>query len=92
MYYTKNDSLVIEELQIKEKHQRTILCYRLFKYMIGMLSDDIATVEAFAHKENHNSHQFMKNLGMMNVGDESGKFIHLRGKAEYIKQKKLSRH
>ena len=92
MYYTRGDLLMIEELQIKEKHQRTRLCYRLFKYMLGMLPDDIATVEAFEHKENHNSHQVMKNLGMTIADDSLGKFIHLRGKAEYIRQKKLSRH
>ena len=92
MYYTRGDLLMIEELQIKEKYQRTRLCYRLFKHLIEVLPDNIDTVEAYAHKGNHNSQQVMKNLGMTCVGDESGAFVHLRGKAEYIKQKKLSRH
>ena len=92
MYYTRNDALMIEELQIKEKYQRTRLCYRLLKYLIEVLPDNIETVEAYAHEENYISQLVMKNLGMTSVGDESRKFVHLRGKAEYIKQKKLSRH
>ena len=91
MYYTKNELLMIEELQIKEEYQRTRLCYRLLKYLIEELPDEITLVEAYAHKDNHNSQHVMKNLGMQPL-DEEGRFVHLRGSARYIKEKKLSRH
>ena len=90
-YYTKDDLLMIEELQINEKYQRTRLCYRLLKHMIGILPDRITTVEAYSHKSNQNSRSIMKNMGMQEF-DEEGHFVHMRGYAQYIKEKKLSRH
>ena len=82
MYYTRDDLLMIEELQIKERHQRTLLLYRLFTYLTEIFSSKIARIEAFANVENHRSLELMKYLEFDIIGkDEKYDLFHLCAKA-----------
>ena len=86
MYYTRGELLMVEELQLKKKFQRTRAFYMLCKYFISVLPREIATVEAYALKNNFNSQGIMQYLGMEFVSHESEfPLVHLRGSAEKIK-------
>lgn len=85
MYYTRGALLMVEELQLKKKFQRTRVFYMLCKHMISILPREIATVEAYALKNNLNSQEIMKYLGMEFLPQESeSPLVHLRGSAEKI--------
>ena len=79
MYYTRDDLLMIEELQLKEKYQRTLLLHRLFTYLTELLSSGCSRIEAYANEENYRSLSLMKYLGF-NIVDknERRKLFHLR--------------
>ena len=86
MYYTRGELLMIEELQLKKKFQRTRAFYMLCKHFISVLPREITTVEAYALKNNFNSQGIMQYLGMEFVPHESEfPLVHLRGSAEKIK-------
>ena len=90
MYYTRGELLMVEELQLKKKFQRTRTFYLLCKHLIGSMPSEISTVEAYALKNNLNSQGIMQYLGMDFVSHESGfPFVHLRGSAEKIKSRFL---
>ena len=94
-YYTKDDLLMIEEVQLKERYQRTRMLYLLCKHLSDALPENIRLIEAYAHKTNLNSRSVMKNLGMEELGEQKtpfGELVHLSGSVQYIKYKKLSRH
>lgn len=48
-----------------------------------MLPTNVEYIEAFADKQNINSQNLMKKLGMI-FTDSSYEFVHLRGEAEQI--------
>lgn len=79
MYYTRGDLLMVEELQLKEKYQRTLLLHRLFTYLTEILSSGCSRIEAYANEENYRSLSLMKYLGF-NIVDknERRKLFHLR--------------
>ncbi|MEE1327410.1 MAG: GNAT family N-acetyltransferase [Oscillospiraceae bacterium] len=84
-YYTRNDLLMIEEVQISRQYQRTFVFYRLCKYLLGNLSKDIRIIEAYADKRNHASIKLMGKLGMVTVEEDESAFIHMRGSAQTIR-------
>ena len=90
MYYTRGELLMIEELQLKKKFQRTRMFYLLCKYLMSILPSDISIVEAYALKNNLNSQGIMQYLGMDFVTHEIGlPLVHLRGSAQKIKARFL---
>ena len=90
MYYTRGELLMVEELQLKKKFQRTRMFYFLCKHLMSVLSSDISIVEAYALKNNLNSQGIMQYLGMEFVPHEVGfPLVHLRGSAEKIKERFL---
>jgi len=92
-YYTCNDLLMIEEIQIIKKYQRTRLFYQMCKNLEQILPDDIEYVEAYADKRNVNSQLIMKNCEMQEIeGNMDSPFVHFRGSVQSIKNKKLSRN
>ena len=90
MYYTRGELLMVEELQLKKKFQRTRMFYFLCKHLISVLPSDISIVEAYALKNNLNSQGIMQYLGMDFVPHEiEFPLVHLRGSAEKIKERFL---
>ena len=88
MYYTRGELLMVEELQLKKKFQRTRVFYTLCKHFISILPCEITTVEAYALKNNLNSQEIMKYLGMEFVPRENEfPLVHLRGSAQKIKER-----
>ena len=78
-YYTRNDLLMIEEIQIKKEYQRTTIFLSLLRKLRSGLRDDIAYVEAFAEKRNVASQKLMTKLGMAEKTTEGADFAHFRG-------------
>ena len=90
MYYTRSELLMVEELQLKKKFQRTRMFYFLCKHLMSILPSDISIVEAYALKNNLNSQGIMQYLGMDFVPHESEfPLVHLRGSAQKIKERFL---
>ena len=85
-YYTRNDLLMVEEVQIAKEYQRTFLFYRLCKQLLNTLPEEIRIIEAYADKRNHASIKLMGKLGMNIIEDEDqSTFIHMRGSAQAIR-------
>ncbi len=86
-YYIRDKLLMVEEIQLKKKYHRTLLFYRLCKYLISVMPDDLQTVEAYADKRNRNSIRLMEKLGMQPCEpDADSPFVHMRGPAESVYQ------
>lgn len=84
-YYTRNDLLMIEEIQISRQYQRTFVFYRLCKHLMDTLPEQISIIEAYADKRNHASIRLMGKLGMVTVEEDESAFIHMRGSAQAIR-------
>ena len=82
-YYIRGSMLMVEELQIIKEYQRTCLFYRFCKYLLSVLPRDLQTIEAYAHRENHQSIRMMQRLGMQSC-EENTSFVHLCGSTEAI--------
>lgn len=77
MYYTRGELLMIEELQLKDAYQGTLLFYKAVKYLVEMFSDKISRVEAYALKKNKRSIDLMRDTGFFEIHDTIGtKFLH----------------
>ncbi len=88
MYYTGGELLMIEELQIKERYQRTLLLHKLFTYLTELLSSGCARIEAFASEKNYRSLDLMKYLGFCTIGkNEKYNLFHLCAKASDVTSK-----
>ena len=85
-FYTRDDLLMMEEVQLAKPYHRSFLFYRLCRFLLHQLPPEIAFVEAYAEKRNTHSLRIMEKLGMEVVGEE-GPFVHLRGDAVPIKEK-----
>ena len=86
MFYTRNDLLMVEELQIRRKYQGGLLFLRLCRKLLRELPLGIRTVEAYAHRSNDRSRRLMAGLGMTDVPEDSP-FLHLRGDYAVVWQK-----
>ena len=84
-YYTRNDLLMVEEVQIAKEYQRTFLFYRLCKHLLDTLPEQISIIEAYADKRNHASIRLMGKLGMVTVEEDESAFIHMRGSAQAVR-------
>ena len=84
-YYIQEQMLMIEELQIKKEHQRTLLFYRLCKHLLSVVPKDLQTIEAYAHRQNEKSICMMQKLGMKACDiDPDSPFVHMKGVVEKI--------
>ena len=79
MYYTRQDLLMVEELQIQKEYQRTCIFYILCSFLAKHLPAGVSCIEAFAHKPNKYSQKLMRRLGMQLVDDNHPDFVHYRG-------------
>lgn len=87
MYYTRDDLLMIEEVQLSKKHQKTMLFYRLCSFFSDALPNNIEFVESFVHKSNIYSLSMQKKLGMEIIDFRNEKLYHLRGDAKAIRNR-----
>ncbi len=77
-YYTNDTILMIEEIQLKPKYQRTMLLYEFCKFMKAIIPSEITYIEAYADKRNTNSQKLTEALGMKII-DNEGNYYHFRG-------------
>lgn len=87
-FYTRNDLLMVEELQIRRRYQGGLLFLRLCRKLLADLPEQIRIVEAYAHRSNDRSRKMMGRLGMAEL-PEDGPFVHLRGDADWIRKQFL---
>ena len=85
-FYTRQELLMVEEVQIRKDYHRSFLFYRLCRRLREDLPETVTVVEAYAEKRNLYSQKLMQKLGMQ-ILEEEGPFVHLRGQAEAIKQR-----
>lgn len=79
-YYTREQLLMVEELQITKEHQKTCLFYQLCKHLLSVLPSQLQTIEAYADKRNQNSIRLMEKLGMQACESaEELPFVHMCG-------------
>lgn len=85
MFYTRDELLMVEEVQIRKEYQGGLLFLRMCRKLLGDLPDTIRRVEAFAHRGNGRSRSLMERLGMYAVEEEADSpFVHLRGDARTV--------
>lgn len=83
MFYTRDDLLMVEEVQIRRGNQGGLLFLGLCRKLLADLPEQIRWVEAYAHRGNHRSRKLMGRLGMAELPEDSP-FVHLRGDARKI--------
>ena len=88
MFYTRDDLLMVEEVQLQREYQGGLLFLRLCRKLLADLPQEIRTVEAYAHRSNGRSRKLMTRLGMVELPDASP-FVHLRGELESIRKRYL---
>jgi len=85
-YYTREQMLMVEEIQLHSSYHRTMLFYRFCKHLAAVLPENIEYVEAYADRRNLNSQRIMRKLGMeITECGENSQFVHLRGLVEPIR-------
>ena len=87
MYYTRENMIMIEELQLAKKYQRTRALHSLCHFMIEILPESIEFIESFVDKRNLNSLSLQQMLGLTIVNEVNEKLLHLRGDARIFKSK-----
>lgn len=90
-YYTRDDLLMIEELQLRGDYQRSTVFISMVRALIRLLPEGLRHVEAYADKRNLASLALMQRLGMLMLNDEDESFAHLRGDAGKIRSLFLHR-
>lgn len=86
-YYTRGELLMVEEVQLRRDHQRSLLLRRIVKILAQTLPGEICRVEAYADRRNLRSRALMEKLGMKLLpGEEESPYVHLRGSAGEIRQ------
>ena len=83
-YYTNDTNLMIEEIQLKPKYQRTMLLYEFCKFMKAIIPNDITYIEAYSDKRNVISQKLMQDLGMKIINDD-GKYYKFHGFIKILK-------
>lgn len=87
MYYTRENLLMIEEVQLSKKHQKTMAFFRLCKYLMSNLPENIQTIEAYADIRNVNSIKLQRSLGMRKTDSEDLQMYHFIGDAKKIRKR-----
>ena len=87
-YYTSDDLLMIEEVQIIKRLQKTLLFYKMCRHLANTLPLTIRYIEAYADKRNIYSQRLMQKIGMKQtktVCDPA--FVHLRGNCAPLRKR-----
>lgn len=88
MFYTRDDLLMVEEVQLRRVYQGGLLFLRLCRKLLTDLPEQIHIVEAYAHRQNDRSRKLMERLGMVEL-PEDALFVHLRGDGSAIRKRFL---
>lgn len=92
-YYINADtnSLMMEEIQIKNEFQGTGLFSEFYRWMIKQLPDNLLYAEAYANKKNYRSMGILEHLGLIRSGENNnGNSFYYKGSyADFIKKYKL---
>lgn len=84
-YRVTEDTMEVDEIEIKPEYQRTMVFYRFGQFMIDQMLDDVKYLTSYVHKENHYSQSIHESLGMECVGEnKSGTSWFYRGEAAKI--------
>lgn len=77
-YYVNDvsSSLMMEEIQIKEKYQGTGLFSDFYRWLVSKLPKDIKFVEAYSHKNNCKSQNILEHLRLIKTGENSSLFYY----------------
>lgn len=79
-YYTNSDSLMMEEIQIKEEYQGTGLFNTFYSWLVVKLPEDIKYVEAYANKKNVKSQGILEHMGLVKSGEnKNGNSFYYKG-------------
>lgn len=79
-YSHRENTLMVDEVEIRRDYQRSMLFYRLGQYLLTDLPENIRYVESYVNKRNGNSLSIHKKLGMEIIGENrSGSSWHFRG-------------
>lgn len=77
-FYTRQELLVIEEVQLKKEFQKTTAFLQLCRFLGENLPPEIRYIEAYADSRNVLSQKLMEKLGMRKIGEMS-EFVQFRG-------------
>ncbi len=77
-YYVNGELFMMEEIQLKREYWHCGAFGEFYRWLLPLLPDGIARVEAFAHKKNENSRSILRHLGLRPI-DENENHIHFRG-------------
>lgn len=86
-YYTRDQLLMIEEMQIKKEYQRTMLFCCFCRHLVRLIPDNIIYLEAYADKRNIRSQALMHKLGMEKTDEKAvSPFVHYRGSLQKVRK------
>ena len=86
-YSIHKDIILIEEVEIAPEYQRTLLFYRVLKYVSNIIPKNIEYAEAYINKHNSNSQRIARKLGMQIVGENpNGHSFRYRGELSSFKK------
>lgn len=75
-----NDTVIIDEVEIKVRYQRTMMFYKFCQYMVNHLPKNVRWFESYVRKDNDNSISVHESLGMKRTGENlSGTSWHYLG-------------
>ena len=83
-YYVNNGVFMVEEVQLKPKHQRTLLLYELCRFLTDVIPSDTQYIEAFVHEKNTDSQKTQRSLGMAHVDTKENGILHFRGDCQTL--------
>ena len=83
-----SNSLMMEEIQIKEQYHGSGLFSEFYKWLVKRLPEDVLSVEAYAHKTNSKSQGILGHLGLTCQGESNnGNMFYYKGKYADLLQK-----
>ena len=84
-YRISEETLFVEEVELKREYHRTLVFYRTCLYLLGNLPETVRYVEAYVRKENTYSMALQQKLGIKRIGENrTGNSWHYRGTRDAV--------
>lgn len=84
-YGIDGDTMQIDEVEIRPEYQRTMVFYRLCRFLMERMPENVKYLTSYVHVENHHSQSIHEGLGMERIGkNKSGTSWHYRGEAAKV--------
>lgn len=93
-YYVNavSNSLMMEEIQIREKYQGAGLFSEFYRWLVSKLPKDIKFVEAYSHKNNRKSQIILEHLGLVKSDENKhDNLFYYKGDYSLILKKYMSK-